>query len=353
MLIHSFCQKWISVLIGLIFLFSGPLVLAQNNGIRTIVTLLGTGTPRPNPDRLGPSTLVEVNGMRLLFDVGVGATQRLTELNISLGSISHVFLTHYHSDHINGLPDLLLTGWLAPPFGQRTEPLPITGPGKQEMKNLTRNLRQAYKRDIEIRIVDENLPVEGSKFEVTSFRKNKDGVVFTHVDEGGTVTVEAFAVDHGEFIKPAVGYRVNFEPSDGSGLHSATISGDTRFDPNLIEAAQGTELLIHEVAAAHEGLTDALPSVQNILDHHTTPTEAGQVFTAVSPSLAVYTHLVLLTGLGFEEVTFEEIIKETRVEGGYNGPLEVGVDGMSIGVGAGIAEVVNRDDYIDILGLGE
>jgi ribonuclease Z len=84
------------------------------------VTLLGTGTPAPSPERFGMSTLVEVGGQRLLFDMGRGVTIRLWQKLVSFGSINAHFLTHLHSDHVNGLPDLWLTGWLqGPPAAAR------------------------------------------------------------------------------------------------------------------------------------------------------------------------------------------------------------------------------------------
>ena len=86
------------------------------------VTLLGTGDPIPRIDRFGPATLVEVGGQELLFDVGRGATQRLVQLNIALSAIDAVFLTHFHHDHLVGLPDIWMTGWLPPPFGRRRVP---------------------------------------------------------------------------------------------------------------------------------------------------------------------------------------------------------------------------------------
>jgi len=92
------------------------------------VTLLGTGAPIPRIDRFGPSTLVEVAGQRLLFDVGRGATQRLMQLGIPFRDIDAVFLTHFHSDHVSGLPDLWMTGWLPPPFGRRSKPFEVWGP---------------------------------------------------------------------------------------------------------------------------------------------------------------------------------------------------------------------------------
>ena len=282
------------------------------------VTLIGTGEPVPRMDRFGPSTLVEAGGKRLLFDVGRGATQRLwAQLNIPLREIDGVFITHFHSDHLTGIPDLWLTGWLPPPFGRRTTPFRVYGP--KGIQSILEGMRQAFEPNIQIRIADEKLPEDGVKFDVKEFSGN--GVIF---NEQGLI-VTAFAVDHGELIKPSYGYRIDY------GERSVVISGDTRFDENLIEMARGTDVLIHEVAAAHPELISFDERIQLILDHHTTPEEAGIVFSRATPKLAVYTHFVLLSGPGVPEVTLEELVERTRKN--YSGPLQIGEDLMRLEIG--------------------
>lgn len=123
------------------------------------VTLLGTGHPFPTIDRFGPSTLIEAGQEKLLIDCGRGVSQRLWQLGIPLSAPTAVFLTHLHSDHIVGLPDLWLTGWLPPLFGRRTAPFRIWGPrGTKEMMSY---LEQAYQWDIRVRTEDEKLPPQG------------------------------------------------------------------------------------------------------------------------------------------------------------------------------------------------
>ena len=284
------------------------------------VTLLGTGDPVPRVDRFGPSILVEAGPYRLLFDAGRGASQRLTQLEVSLGDIDAVFITHFHSDHLSGLPDIWLTGWLPPPFGRRDQPLRMIGP--EGLSGILDGLRQAFDPDIQIRLVDEQLPLQGIEFDVSEF--SADGVVF---DEEG-VTVTAFAVDHGQYIKPSYGYRVDYAG------RSVVMSGDTRFDENLIEAAQGTDVVIHEVAAAREEMLAFDERIQLILDHHTTPEEAGIVFDRVSPKLALYSHLTLLSSPDSPEVTLEELIQRTRTN--YAGRLLVGEDLMRLEIGESV-----------------
>src|SRR3982751_3585950 len=107
---------WIVILVG-------ALTLPARAADELKVTLLGTGSPNPQADRFSMSTLVEAGGTRLLIDAGRGSSVRLWQLGVSLGSIDAVFLTHFHSDHTIGLPDLWLTGWIDTPYGPRHTPL--------------------------------------------------------------------------------------------------------------------------------------------------------------------------------------------------------------------------------------
>jgi len=119
------------------------------------VTLLGTGNPFPIMDRFGPSTLVEAGREKLLIDCGCGASRRLWQLGIPLSGVTATFLTHLHSDHVVGIPDLWLTGWLPTLFGRRTEPFRVWGPtGTKKMMSY---LEKAYQADIRIRVEDEKL----------------------------------------------------------------------------------------------------------------------------------------------------------------------------------------------------
>jgi ribonuclease Z len=280
------------------------------------VTLLGTGTPQPRADRFGPSTLVEAGDQKLLFDAGRGVPIRLGQLNIPIGKITALFITHYHSDHTAGIPDIWLTGWLPPPYAKRTTPFHVVGP--PGAKALMANLEKAYALDIKIRLEDQKLPVEGIATLVEEF--NKDGVVY----ENNGVKVIAFEVDHGAAIKPAVGYRVEYKG------HSVLISGDTRYNENVVKFGAGVDLLIHEVAIARPELMSN-PAVKVILAHHTMPREAGMVFARAKPKLAVYTHIDLQSTPQVPEASLDDLVAETRQT--YGGPLEIGEDLMSFEIG--------------------
>jgi len=272
------------------------------------VTLLGTGNPRPRIDRFGPSILVEAGKETLLFDCGRGATIRLSQASVPFSSVTALFLTHLHSDHVVGLPDLWLTGWIM----GRHVPLQVWGPtGTVDM---LKGLEQAYAFDVHMRRdVDEQIPAQGA---VLMGKDIGEGVVY----ENNGVKVTAFLVDHGP-VKPALGFRVDYQG------HAVVLSGDTRPSENLIKFSRGTDLLVHEVfdPEAYREVGNSLTPEQRkrVQDHHSTPEEAGKVFTKVAPRLAVYSHIV--------PPDVPDVLPHTRKT--YSGPLEVGEDLMTIEIG--------------------
>jgi ribonuclease Z len=280
------------------------------------VTLLGTGVPIPSPDRFGPCTLVEAGDQKFLIDAGRGAAIRLFQLKIPIGRIDVQLLTHFHSDHTSGVPDIWLTGWLESHFGTRKTPYRVIGP--TGAKQLMENLERAYADDIKIRVADEKLPLSGIATDVTEF--DRDGVVY----EKGGVKVIAFEVDHGDVIKPCYGYRFEY------GGRVAVFSSDTRYNQNVIKHGAGADLLVHEVASARPELMKET-YIQRIIAHHTTPHDAGRVFAQTKPKLAAYTHVVMLGSDRIPPPTVDDIVAGTRET--YDGPLEVGEDLMSFEIG--------------------
>jgi ribonuclease Z len=280
------------------------------------VTLLGTGSPMPVMRRFGPGVLVQAGGQNLLIDAGRGGTQRLLQVGLKLGAVDALFLTHLHSDHVVGIPDLWLSGWLEPPWAQRKGPFRVYGQAGSQ--NLMDGLAKAYDWDIKARIADQKLDPANIRSEVTEI---KQGVIY----EKNGVRVTAFDVDHGELLHPAFGFRIDYAG------RSVSISGDTKFNENLIRFATNTDLLIHQVAAAREELA-VLPAFKVILEHHTKPEEAGVVFTRTKPRLAVYYHFVLLGTPKVPPMTEQEVVEMTRKT--YAGPLLVGEDLMAFRIDA-------------------
>ena len=244
------------------------------------VTLLGTGTPTPRLSAFSASTLVEAGKQKLLFDLGRGSTMRLFQKRIPLGSINAHFITHMHSDHVVGLPDMWLSGWIATPWGSRKSPMVIYGPkGTEEM---TGHLTKAFAEDIRIRIDDEHFSPDGVAFAAKDIAAGlvyeKDGVKVTAID-----------VNHGDKIKPSFGYVIEY---DGK---KVVLSGDTKYDERIAAAAKGADLLIHEVCIIQPDLAKSFPSYREIEDHHTSPEDAGKIFTLAGARLSVYSHIVFAT----------------------------------------------------------
>lgn len=301
------------VLSTLLVFLGGQLAGGQSPPLgQMTVTLLGTGTPLPRVEHMGPSTLIEAGGQALLFDVGRGTVIRLVQARVPAENIRAIFLTHLHSDHISGLPDFWLTSWL-PSLGGRRTPLRVFGP--KGTRAMTDGFKAAFAEDIRMRTLEERLPASGADFAPSEF--DADATVF---EEGG-VRVESFAVDHGGELRPAHGFRVTY------GGRSVVISGDTRYSENLILRAAGADVIVHEVIAAGAEAM-ALPGAQFRLSHHTSPADAARVFQRVKPRLAVFTHLALIPDRQGRVPTAEEIVTEASRE--YKGRIEVGEDLMRI-----------------------
>ena len=270
------------------------------------VVLLGSGVGPPvGLNQFGMSTLVEAGGTRLLFDCGRGATIRLTQVGVPIASINRLFVTHLHSDHIVQIPDLLLAGWTT----GRTVPLEVWGPdGTREMMDA---VQRAYAFDIHTRRdVDEKDPADGIR--VVS-HDIKEGTVF----ESDGLKVTAFLVDHGP-VSPAFGYRVDYRG------HSVALSGDTRISENLVRRTMGVDVLIHEVidAAAARANSTNLVRTETVIAHHTTPEQAGEIFSRVKPKLAVYSHAPATAS----------VIEQTRKT--YSGSVQGAEDLLMIEIGA-------------------
>ena len=285
------------------------MVATVAQGQKIMVTLLGTGAPPPVMDRFGPSILVEAGGQKFLFDAGRGALQRLTQLQVRWQDVHGVFLTHLHSEHVVGFPDLWLTGWLIGPG--HDIPRQVWGPrGTSKMMS---HLEHAYEYDIRIRLYDDRASPDGVVILAEDIR---EGVVYNKE----RVQITAVEVDHTP-VKPAFGYRIDYAG------RAVVLSGDTRVSDNLIRYAHGVDVLVHEVAVPATFQRAGIPPerANRVIAHHVTPEQAGEVFTRAQPKLAVYSHIVLPTA------TEQDLMPATRQT--YAGPLALGEDLMVIDVG--------------------
>lgn len=294
--------------------------VAQGGGKNFKVTLLGTGTPFPSMQRFGPSILIQAGGKNLLFDVGRGVTQRLFQIKMPFGKIDHVFLTHMHSDHVVGIPDLWLSGWLGAPWARRRAgPFTITGP--KGTSSMMAGLEKAYAWDIATRTKDQKFPKLGITVAATDM---KEGVVY----QSSGVKVTTFKVNHGKLIDPAYGYRIDY---DG---RTVVLSGDTKYNENLVRNAKGADLIIHSVASIAPKLLKKSKIMRIILAHHSEPEDTAKVFNTVKPKLAVYSHIVVYGGHKAKDIL-------RRVKAKYSGDVRVGKDLMAIDVGHKKVTVLN------------
>jgi ribonuclease Z len=285
-------------------LLLAPVATQTPDGLFRAV-LLGTGTPVTSTARVGPSTLIEAGVEKLVFDVGRDVIVRLDQVGILYAALSGVLLTHLHSDHVSGLPDLWLTGRFGPAGKPvREAALDVWGPVGTD--SMVSHLAEAYKFDLGAR--PRLTPPQG----VLTSHEIAEGTVF---DRNG-VTVSAFLVAHGN-ATPAFGYRIDFRG------RRIVLSGDTTFNERLIENSAGADLLIYEVAAATDSALRA--DVARALSVHISPEEAGTVFTRVRPKLAVYSHILTFG------VSDDELLTRTRKT--FPGRVVVGADLMSVDVG--------------------
>jgi len=256
---------------------------ANEPATSTAIVLLGTGTPRPQPDHEGPSIAVIVNGKAYLVDAGVGVVRQANAAyiggtsSLKVEDLKVAFITHLHSDHTLGLPDLIFTPWVM----GRTAPLELYGP--TGIKTMAENIIKAYAQDTNIRIDGmEGANRNGYKVNVHEINS---GVVY----QDANVKVTAFLVKHGSWPK-AYGYR--FETAH----KTVVISGDTRPSKSVIDACNGCDVLIHEVYSGYGGTSQKSPEewMKYMAAFHTSAQELGIVATQARAKTLIVTHYVSL-----------------------------------------------------------
>ena len=289
---HAKCA--IALLLLGAFLNSGSATpVGQQPEQRTQVVLLGTGNPNADPERSGPSVAVVVNGNSYIVDCGPGVVRRAAAaarkgINaLAVPNLSRLFLTHLHSDHTLGLPDIMLSPWTL----DRTSPLDVYGP--KGISAMTRNILEAYSEDIDLR----RHGLEPSND--TGFRVNaheiKPGVVY----KDPNVTVRAFAVRHGDW-KYAYGFR--FETKD----RTVVISGDTAPTPAVAENCNGCDVLVHEVYCEAGFLKRPAAWQKYHSNYHTSSRQLGEIAAKARPGLLILYHQL------FWGASDEDLLGEVR-----------------------------------------
>lgn len=276
----------------------------------TSVVLLGTGTPRMDPGRAGAATAVVVDGVPYIFDVGPGVARRLSRGHergiegLAMSEATTAFITHHHSDHTAGLPELFLGSWMF----QRAQPLRVFGPLGTE--GMCRAIRSAYALDIAKRTLNEPHASGGERLFGLDVGP---GPVY----RDDRISVEAFDVSHGEWAPvhgdhPALGFRVS------TADRTIIISGDTTWFPEMPQHYDGADTIVHEVYASRglERRPDDWQAYHRAA--HTSAADLGRVASAVQPELVVMTHQLLW------DATPEDLMDE--IAGTYEGRVHNGRD---------------------------
>ncbi|MFW9945767.1 MAG: MBL fold metallo-hydrolase [Candidatus Odinarchaeota archaeon] len=247
------------------------------NSKKLQLVLLGTGNPNPDPMRFGPSVAVIVKDIAYLVDFGAGITRRTYEAFSNLGikaletsGLNKGFLTHLHSDHTLGYPDLIITPWIM----GRSTPLEIYGP--QGTQNMTDHLLKAYNYDIKERV--EGLePANHSGYQVR-VNEIRPGIIY----EDDNIIVEAFPVNHGSLT--SLGFK--FITSD----KTIIISGDTAPFDDCVDYYRGCDILVHEVYSSK--MFENLPAEWRTYHSnvHTSSYELSEIASKVKPGLLILYH---------------------------------------------------------------
>jgi len=291
-----------------------------NDGLH--VGLCGTGSPMPNLERAGPCNVIIAGEQVFVVDIGEGGNEVLNLMGFNPADLTGVMLTHFHSDHIDGMGPLMLFHWTR---GNSTAPLPVHGPSGVEA--VIEGFNAAYATDDTYRIAhhgEEVVPSSGGGATALPFEMTADTI--TVLEQGG-LTISAFNVDHAP-ISPAVGYRFDYKG------RSVCISGDTAKSANLEAACQGADIIVHDAlqpvmveemreAMIARGNTLAAQIFHDIQDYHASPEQAAESAQTANARMLVLSHLVPPLPL---EYLYPAFLGEA--ESRFDGPIVIGEDGM-------------------------
>ncbi|MEQ8485160.1 MAG: MBL fold metallo-hydrolase [Pseudomonadales bacterium] len=299
------------------------------------LAVCGAGAPLPDSERSGPCLAVIAGGTLLAFDAGTGGARNLQRMGFPPGRLGALFVTHFHSDHIDGLGEMAMLRWTG---GSHLGPLPVHGP--TGIGQVVEGFNLAYAQDAAYRTAHhgaEVAPPSGAGAVAVAFEPPAPGTRVT-VWREGELSVSAFSVDHTPVV-PAVGYRVDYRG------RSLVISGDTVATDDVRRAAEGVDLLAHEAlsprlvgvlnrAAVDAGASSVAKITLDILDYHTTPVEAAELAAAAGARHLLLYHVVPPLPLpGLARVFLD------GVSDAYDGPVTLARDGLLISLPAGSDEV--------------
>ena len=237
------------------------------------ITLLGTGSPMPSPDRAGPATLISAGDEHYLVDAGRGVLMRLAAAGLGAPNLSAVLITHLHSDHITDLNDVITTRWV-----MTFEPTPLTIVGPVGTKVVVEHILASLEPDVGYRIAhhdDLDAPPYVDVIEVTE----------GDVDLPGAVRISCAPTDHRP-VEPSIAFR--FEHQDVS----VVAAGDTVPCPGLDSLCAGADALVHTVIRKDIIANLPLQRIKDTLDYHSSPEEAARTADRGGVGTLVLTHYV-------------------------------------------------------------
>jgi ribonuclease Z len=303
------------------------------------VALCGAGGPLASANRSGPCVAVVAGRTLFVVDAGTNGARNLQRvIGWPPGRIAAVFLTHYHSDHIDGLGEMGLMRWVG---GSHRDPLPLYGP--EGLLDVAAGFERAYQFDASYRVAHHGaavVPPEGAGFAPHPFAAPALGESLVLLERDG-IRVSTFRVQH-EPVSPAVGYRFDY------GGRSLVVSGDTKKSESVLAQARGVDLVVHEalspklVAILHDaaesaGNANLAKVMTDIPDYHTTPVQAGELAQAAGARHLLLYHVVPpLPVPGLEGVFLE------GVSGAFSGGITLGRDGTRISLPSG-SEAIDVD----------
>ena len=288
------------------------------------VYICGAGSPLPDPKRSGPCIGVLAGDQAFVFDAGTSGARNLGPMGFPIGRTDQIFLTHLHSDHFDGLGEMLLGTWIN---GGRLVPTPVSGPvGTSKVID---GINMAYQIDSTYRTAHHGEGIANpTGFGAVASEIDISGDSMIILDRDG-VKITAFKVSH-EPISPAFGYRIDYKD------RSIALSGDTAYDPNIAVAANGVDVLFHEAlnmemvktmenGAEANGAKRIAKIFGDIWDYHTSPVDAAKTAQAAGATDLVLYHIVPMLP---SDAMIPMFVKGTAAE--FDGKITVSEDGTIV-----------------------
>lgn len=308
------------------------------------VYMCGTGSPMPDHQRAAACIGVVAGDKAFIFDAGSGGIRKLTRMQFPMGQMEAAFITHLHSDHIDGLGEMMLMAWIGN-NGFRTEPLPVFGPLGTEQ--VVESFNTAYEFDRGFRVAHHGADIAtpsgyGGAPEDVILPTGPSAKEVVYQD--GDITITAIRVSHAP-IEPAFGYRVDYKD------RAISISGDTIYHPGFAAASEGVDVMFHEaldpemvqrmIAALESAGRDVTAKLLfDTLDYHATPEDAARAAAGAGAAELIFYHVVPpLPTPALYSIWLGDADKE------FAGEITIGEDGMLISLPSGSDRIIKTAEF--------